>query len=298
MLPTVADEQILRGSSATLSAYLRDQHGDPAEPSGAVTVGVAAADGSVVLAAGSTTTSGPPGVRQRALTAAQTSTLGVLTATWSDAGDASTHITTIEVVGGYYLSTEEIRGLDESLSDSEKYPASRVRRARQLVEWEFERFCGVAFVPRYRRIRLSGNDREELLLPDPRLRTVRSARVYTGATTWNAFSAGELAAVPADESGIAVRTDGEYWPAGVDNIVIEYEHGHDRPPPDVLGAFVTRLRDVLNRERRGVPDRASTYTAEAGGTYSLLVPGQRGAITGIPDVDVVLSAHRVVRGIA
>lgn len=57
----------------------------------------------------------------------------------------------------------------------------------------------------------------------------------------------------------------------------------------MLGAFLTRVRDVLNRSNRGVPDRTSSFTSgENGGTFALIVPGQRGSKTGIPDVDVVL----------
>jgi hypothetical protein len=291
MLPTVADEQILRGSAATVSVLLRDQHGDPAEPSGTVTVGVVAADGTEVLAAGTATTAGATGVRTRALTAAQTANLAVLTATWTDSGDSSTHTTTIEVVGGYYASPAEIRAGDITLGDETKYPDARIRSARTEVEFEFERVCGFSFVPRYRRTRLSGNGSGHLVLPDPYLRRVRSVRCHTSATTYTSLDAGAIASIPAEPAGVAVRTDGGYWPAGTDNIVIEYEHGLDRPPADIVGAFMLRIRDRLNRDRRGVPDRASTFTSEAGGTYSLLVPGQRGSITGIPDVDSVLIEH-------
>lgn len=296
MLPTVADEQILRGSAATITAVLRDQYGDPADPSGTVTVGVVDAAGATVVAAGTATTAGDTGVRTRALTAANTASLAVLTATWTDSGDSSSHTTTIEVVGGFYASPAEIRSADLTLTDPTKYPDTRIRSARTEVEYEFERVCGLAFVPRYRRVRLSGNGRVDLKVPDPYLRRVRSARLYTSATTYNTLSSDELAAIPADEAGRAVRTDGGTWADGYDNIVIEYEHGLDRPPQDIVGAFLLRIRDRLNRDRRGVPDRATTFTSEAGGTYGLLVPGQRGSITGIPDVDQVLVEHTFESG--
>jgi hypothetical protein len=284
----VADEQILKGVAATISAQFVDQHGDPVEP-GTVTVGVTAADGSVVLAAGTSTTTstGLTGVRQRALTAAHAANLGILTATWTDG--TSTVTTRVEVVGAYYASTREIVAADASLNNPSKYPPPRIQAARRLVETEFENICGVAFVPRYRRAWLCGNGDEELLLPDPMLRAVRSVRVYSDATTYSTFTAGELAAIPPNTAGRAVRTDRGYWPRGDDNIVVEYEHGYDLPPAPVRGAFLTRIRDVLNRENRGIPDRTSTFSAVEGGTYSLIVPGQRGSMTGIPDVDVVLN---------
>ena len=45
----VADEQILAGAAATLTASFRDQDGDLADPAGTVTVKVAQADGTVLL---------------------------------------------------------------------------------------------------------------------------------------------------------------------------------------------------------------------------------------------------------
>ena len=96
-----------------------------------------------------------------------------------------------------------------------------------------------------------------------------------------------------------VRTDRDVFEFGRSNIVIEYLHGYDRPPADVLEAFYLRVRDILNRQHRGVPDRATTFTSEVGGTYSLLVAGRNGSITGIPDVDVVLRRYsRRTPGIA
>ncbi|HNH37980.1 MAG TPA: hypothetical protein PK912_06010, partial [Microthrixaceae bacterium] len=79
----VADEQILAGSSATITGRFRDQDGDLVDPTGPVTVTVTRSDGTAVLTAAATTApSGTVGVRQAALSAAQTATLDELTATW------------------------------------------------------------------------------------------------------------------------------------------------------------------------------------------------------------------------
>lgn len=296
MASTAADEQILRGSAATITATFRDQNGDPTEPAGVVTVGVVDAAGVEVVPSGSATTSGGTGVRQRTLTAAQTAQLGLLTATWTDAGDASTHTTTVEVAGGFYASVGQIRSSDLALADVERYPTARLLAARRTVETEFEAICGVAFVPRYRRVTLTGSGTSSLALPDPMLRVVRSARIYSDATTYTTLTADELAEIRPSDAGTAARQSG-VWPCGT--VVVEYEHGFDRPPADVLDVFWVRLRDVLNRSNRGVPDRTATFSPETGGTFSLIVPGQRGSVTGIPDVDVVLSRYSMhVPGIA
>jgi hypothetical protein len=154
-------------------------------------------------------------------------------------------------------------------------------------------------VPRYRRVRLDGSGDEEQLLPDPYVRSVRSVRVYDTDGTYEAFTSTELAAIEVNDSGVVKRTDGDTFDRGEQNIVVEYEHGLARPPADLADAFMVRLRDVVNRAHRGVPDRASTFTSDVGGTYSLLVAGRGGSITGIPDVDVALRRHsRRIPGIA
>lgn len=296
-MTVVADEQVLRGSAATITATFRDQDGDAAEPAGTVTVGIVDETGATVVAAGTATTSAATGVRSYTLTPAATATLRVLVATWTDGTQSTT--TRTEVVGGYYASVRTIRESDPVLEDSRKYPAAAIVAARRTVEAEFEDYCGVAFVPRYRRVRLNGSGREELVLPDTELRSVRSVREYDTDNNFETYTAGELAAIPENPAGLAVRTDGEIFERGDRNVVVEYEHGYDRPPQDILEAFFLRVRDVLNRSNRGVPDRATTFTSDVGGTYSLLVAGRGGSITGIPDVDVALRRHsRKVPGIA
>jgi hypothetical protein len=174
-----------------------------------------------------------------------------------------------------------------------------LKEAIRAVETEFEAFCGAAFVPRYRRVRLSGNGFEELVLPDPYVRSVRSVRVYDTDGNYEAFTQAELDAIVVNDSGIVVRTDSDAFEYGHQNLVVEYEHGLDRPPADLLEAFYLRLRDRVNRSMRGVPDRATTFTSDVGGTYSLLVAGRGGSITGLPDVDVALRRNsRRIPGIA
>ena len=296
-MTVVADEQILRGSAATISATFRDQDGDAADPSGTVTVGVADEAGTTVVAAGTATTTVSTGVRSYTLTPATTADLRVLVATWTDGTVTTT--TRTEVVGGYYASVRAIRQSDPVLEDPRKYPAAAIVAARRAVETEFENYCGVSFVPRYRRVRLDGTGDDEMTLPDLELRRVLSVREYDGNLAYVDYTPAQLAAIPAAPNGVAVRTTDHVFLEGDRNVVVEYEHGYDRPPADILEAFFLRVRDVLNRSNRGVPDRATTFTSDVGGTYSLLVAGRGGSITGIPDVDVALRRHaRKVPGLA
>ena len=281
-------QRVLRGVAASLSFTNVDQNGTPVAAAGAVTAGVTRADGTEVLAAGSATTSGGTGVYLRALTAAQTALLGQLTATWTDAGDSSTHTTTVEVVGGYYFSLAEARAADTTLADDTRYPDATVLRFRQQVEVECEEICGQAFVPRYRRVRVDGNGSNGLLLPDPRARAVRSLRIYSGIA-YQAYSADELADLVVTDAGEVLRSSGAVFPSGDDNILVEYEHGWDAPPADLKEAALTRLRYRLTAARSAIPDRATSMQTEGGMTFRLDRPDRRK--TGIPEVDATYGRY-------
>lgn len=292
------NQRILRGVAASLAFMNVDSDGTNTAAAGAVTVGVTKGDGSTLIASGSATTDSNPYLY--ALTAANNTELQWLTATWTDGGDSSTHTTLVEVVGGYYASVAEIRNSDSSLLDEVKYPDARLIQARWDTEVEFEAACGVSFVPRYRRVQLDGLGGRWILLPDQMVRIVRSVRVYSDATTYTSSTAAELAAMDVTGgTGIITRTDGGVFSSGCKNIVVEYEHGFDRPPADVRQAFLTRVRSRLNFDKSGIPDRATTYVPAEGGTFALATPGRGGSITGIPDVDVVLARYgRNIPGIA
>ncbi len=284
------NQRILRGVAASLAFTNIDSDGTNTAAAGAVTVGVTKGDGSTLVASATATTGSNPYLY--ALSAANNTELQWLSATWTDAGDSSAHTTLIEVVGGYYASIADIRNSDSSLTDAVKYPDARILQVRWDTEVEFETACGVSFVPRYRRVRLDGNGRSLLALPDVMVRTVRSVRVYSDETTYEAFTVAELAAVDVSNgAGMIHRTDGGVFAYGHKNIVVEYEHGFDRPPADVRQAFLTRVRSRLNFDKTGIPDRATTYVPAEGGTFSLSTPGRGGSITGIPDVDVVLARY-------
>jgi hypothetical protein len=304
MVANVAHQQILRGVSATLSVTLHDSNGEPAAPAGTVTVRVQRADGTDILAAGTATSAGVgTGVRTVALTAAQTATLDLLTATWTDSSAGA--VTTLhEIVGGYYFTLTEARAIEPSLDDPSKYPDALMLAVRREVEEEFERICSVAFVPRYRRVALDGTGTTSLWLHDPRPRVLRSARIYLDSVNYIAFTADDLTAVRLAEWGVIDRSlavanhlAGAIFPVGQRNILVEYEHGYDRPPAEIKRAALARLRYRLNLAKSGVPDNAQSYTAQNGATYRLARPGQWA--TGSDEIDAVLERFSMrVPGVA
>lgn len=278
----------LRGASASLPVTFEGESGDPTDAAGAVTVRVQRSDGTDLLAAGTgTTNTAGTGTYAVALTAAQTATLDVLEATWTDAGDASTTISVHEIVGGYYFSVQTARAFDPRAFAPERYENTRIVDARRQVEDEFEQICATAFVPRFRRARLSGHGGYCLQVPDTMVRSVRSVRVYSSPTSYTTFTAAELAAIPQSRTGLLQRTDGGIWDSGTANLVVEYEHGWDRPPEPVRQAALRRLAQVLGEAKQAVPFNAISYNADSGVTYRLSTPSF--ARTGDPSIDGVLA---------
>lgn len=265
----VPDDRILRGAAASIQVTWADQYGEPAVAGGAVTVRVQKADGTDVVTAGSSTTGTNPYLR--ALTAAQTASTEQLVATWTDASNSATRVTRVEVVERFYFSRSEAAAIEETLANTTTYPSSRFRDVRRQVESECERVTGVAWVPRYARVVLDGTDDPELVLPHPAIRNVRSVRVYSDPTTYTSFSAAELAQLVVKWDRI-IRPGGLVFTEGIGNVVVEYEHGFDRPEFDLLQATVQRLRYRLNSKFSIEWAEATSYRAPDGGSYEMGPP--------------------------
>jgi hypothetical protein len=290
----VPDSQHLRGAPATIAVTWTDQYGEPSAVGGAVTVRVQSADGTDVVSAGSSTVAGGDvGVYTRALTAAQTASLALLTATWTDAASGATRTTYHELVGGFYFSVATARAFDDKITTDLANDA-RVRAVRQEVETECELITGVAWVPRYARVTVSGADDVSIVLPNAAIRSVRSVRTYDQTmSSYTAFTVAQLVALAVYDDGIVTRTDGNVFDAGVRNMVVELEHGRERLPADLQHATLTRLRSRLYMEKTGIPDRATTYTPAEGGTFAIAQPGLYS--TGLPEVDAVYSRYSLRR---
>lgn len=289
----VPSSQHLAGAAAIIPVTWTDQYGEPAAAVGAVTVRVQSADGTDVLGAGSSTVTGTgTGVYTRALTAAQCVSLNMLTATWTDAGDSSTRTTYHEIVGGFYFDVNGPNGARafDDIITPDLASDVRIRQVRREVESECELITGVSWVPRYQRAFAGGADDVSLVLPNTCIRTIRTARTYApGGATYTAFTATQLAALVVYDDGTLTRSDGNTFDAGDRNIVVEYEHGREGVPPELLHATKTRLLSRLYMETTGIPDRATTYQAAEGGTYTIAMPGLYS--TGIPEVDAVYKRY-------
>ena len=283
--------RVIKTAAATLSRtiYVDEVATDAA---GTVTVAVTRQDGTAVTTSNATHTgtdiytyvlpSGPNNPSSATwqldtLTVAWTGTIGGAVVTLTDQ---------VEVVGSFIFGLAEARASDTSLTSTSTYPTALLAAKRIEVENECEKICRQAFVPRFYRETLSGRDIDRIGTRYPMLRRLRA--VIVSGTAW---SAPDVAAVAASESGMLTRPSGSVWPAGANNIVVEYEHGWDSPPEDLREAAMIRLRSRLNLTRSGIPDRTQSYTDVNGATYRIALP--TADATGIPEVDAVY--HRYTR---
>ncbi len=271
-------ERILRGVAGTISFKNTDYLGSEAAAAGVMTVKVDSdRTDSTILAAGSVTTLSGTGTYQRALTAAQVPNLDRLEATWTDAGDSSTHTTYHDVVGGYYFTVQQAQAFDAELAT---FTAAEIAEARAEVEDEIEAICGVAFVPRYAVVTLNGTDCDTLYLPHRYVRSLVSATVDDVAADvsgWTVYPTGEL------------RRDFGYFPSGLGNVTVRYEHGLDTVPAPIRKAALVLLASRALADHD--PSMAGVRSLSVEG-YSVTFGGETSRpATGIDAVDRVLSRY-------
>jgi hypothetical protein len=273
--------RIQRNTAGTLRhTFTLDE--DPEDSSTTVTYAVVDATGAAVASGNAVLDAVASGTYSFVLPA-QTA-LAALTVTWvgTIGGSATTQTTGAEIVGGFFFSLAEGRGSDTALADTAKYTLDDLATARLEVEWECEHICDLAFLPRYDRVVLDGSGTGELLLK-------HSDRDRSVAEVRTAFTAGELADLAVSADGTLVRTGGDYFTEGRSNVIVEFEYGLDRPPPDLIRQALVRFRTALNTHRSGIPDRASSYVAGEGGTFRLDMPGP--FKTGVPTVDAAYARY-------
>lgn len=279
-------QRVLQGVAGKLRFTNLDQDGIPTASAGAVTVKVVRADGTEVLPAGSATTAGAgAGEYERALTPVQLSTLDRLTATWSDAGDGSAHVTETDVAGGVYFNTTEGRALDSAFTEA-AYPTAAVVACRDAVEDAIESICGRSFVPRFAQETHSGDGSTSLWIGHLFPRTVRSLTV--GGV---AFSGAELGDLGLDDAGELVRLTLGRFASGNRNLVVAYEHGEDAPPPLIRRAALLLFKAWLPafRDAGGSPGGLVGLSVEG---LSLRFGASAGDTTGIDAVDRLITMWR------
>lgn len=206
--------------------------------------------------------------------------LGTYLATWTGDGGIADE-TSVEVVGGFLFSLKQARSDNSALSDTDMFPSSEILEKREAVEAEFQRITKRSFTTRvrYRTFAADGSGAEWMLNPDAQA---------IEAVTVNGVDVDDL-------TGWSVNTLGAvFYPNTIrdgDAVVVRIRYGFTDVPADIARVGAIRVADLINQENSGLPDRATTWQPEEGGTYRLATPGVGKWQTGIPEVDTTLMGY-------
>lgn len=280
--------RVLRNRAETRTHTFYDGE-EPVDADGVVTVTVTKADGSALSGSPFTATHGTTGIYTYSLPAQ--ANLNLLSELWTGLFSTASRTESeyVEIVGGFYVDLGSIRK-SPNVGAAFKFESQDLVDGRAWFEDTFEEHTGVAWVPRYARERHSGGSCRLNLNHYP-VRSVYSVRCYTSASTYTTFSAGELEDLDLGESGTIERLFLGYFPAGNRNIVIEYEHGFERPTEDIRRAALVGIREGLLTNKVGT--RQFSVQTEQGIVREAVASAD--FPFGVPFVDSVANRYRKYR---
>lgn len=283
---------VAKGRPATLRIEVRNYDGVLSAPTGSVAVVVKDID-DTTIGSGNASSTATTGVYEYALPAGVTNNLGVYeaTVTYTLSGSSTTRVYQVETVGDVLFEVHELRDKERALESTTNYPAEKIRQARDEATADLERSAEVAFSTRSTRQILSGDGTARLLLPHLEVTQIIGVTIYdedTGVDTADELTGTELADVEVDrESGLLTRTDGSVFPLGSNNVIVDYEHGYERPPAPVRQAAMTLALEYLVPS--GLPARATAQATDLGDFRISVANEDLNRPTGIPSVDAVIA---------
>lgn len=281
---------LIKGYAQTLSAvFMLDE--TPID-AGVVTVTVTNASGATVSTGTASTAS--TGVYTYPLP--PQSALGPLTVAWVGASLSQT--THEDVIGSPLFNLPDLRAADRAFADTAKFPTAALSAARSAVTDEFARICGRSFVPKGDTYATTLDNTGFLLLPHADVTNLLSVTIdgiAQDVTTLQLDPIGKVTGLPKLQAAACQMWDGSIGlgSPGPGRVVAAYEYGFTYVPNDLYRAAVQRARFILASIASGIPDRATSFVATEGGTYSLATPGSGVWQTGIPDVDAVLARYTI-----
>ena len=282
-----------RNRAGTLTFTVRNEDGTPTAPTGAVAVTVRDVTGDSV-ATGTATSGAGTGVFTYALPSGVRSDLGryEVTFAYTLTGVAETVVVPVEIISALLFEVAELRVIYPELADVQRYTSAEIRRARDEATARLEEAAKVAFSTRRTIETISGDDTTRLLLPHVEVSGVASVTIYDDTIPGadqieDAFDATELADVEIDgPAGVLKRTDGDVWPRGHQNVVVEYEHGFEFPPEPVRRAAMKLAVDALVPS--SLPSRALSQTTDLGEIRISVANPEAGRPTGDPEIGAVI----------
>jgi hypothetical protein len=291
-------DRVLRNTAATVSVTFYSGS-SPVEADGVVTVVATKADGTTLF---STNATNSPSVGVYSTVIPAQATLNLITLTWTGSftGTPVSITSQVEIVGGFYFSIGELRAYEKSFENLTKYPDQALMQARDEVESEFEDICHRAFVPRFWREQSVEIDPDESMLWLEKPEAIRFNSLSQNANSYiSYYNSGYLIRDKNSPRGIHVvnnalnlfNYDTMYYP-----ITAEYEYGLTSVPIPIKQKALKRAKQNLLGLKSTIDERATTMLLPDIGQVNLATPGERGAETGVPDIDVVLRRYTLDGG--
>lgn len=287
---------VAKNQPAHIHVEVRDYDGVLTAATGNVAVVIRDIDGTTVSSGNATASQHghDAGIYIYTLTNAVTGTLGLYeaTATYTLSGSTYTRTYQIEVVEAYLFEINELRDRDSSITEV-SYPADMIRAARDKVTEALESAAQVAFAKRVKRVTLSGEGTSQILLPDVEISEIISCTIYdedTGTDTSDDITGNELLDIEVNRTtGLLTRTDGQIFPIGSNNVVVDYEHGYDAVPGPIRSAALTLAIEYLVPS--ALPARALSQSTDIGDFRISVANIDLGRETGIPMVDAAIQQY-------
>lgn len=287
---------VAKGQPAHLHIEVRDYDGTLVAATGTVNVTVKDID-EVTVATGTATASQhghDAGIYTYNLTTAVTNNLGIYEATVTYTVSGSNYTRTYEIVtvGEHLFEIHELRARDSRITAA-AYPADYIRTARDSVTDALETAAKVAFSTKPARATLSGDGTTTLLLPHVEVTAINGCTVYVedaGADTADEITGDELIDIEVNrETGLITRTDGQVFPVGSNNVIVDYEHGYERVPGPVRDAAMTLVIEAIVPSQ--MPARATAQSTDVADFRISVANVELGRDTGIPAVDAVIAQY-------
>lgn len=190
----------------------------------------------------------------------------------------------VSAVATPYVTLTELRALP-NLADTAKFTNAELAAACDWFETTFEDYTGVAWVPRTVVDERHHGTGGLLILDHLKPRAVTAVRTYSDATTTVAYTAAELADLRLEPSGIIRRNTLGTFTAAYGLIAVDYTHGHDSPPADVVEAAKTAIRAHLIDDYQA--NRQYAVSTQDGIIRTSTPDAAAGRPFGLPEVDTV-----------
>jgi hypothetical protein len=183
-----------------------------------------------------------------------------------------------------YVTVGQLRALP-NLVDTTKFTDAELATAAVWFETLFEDYTGVAWTPRTVTDERHWGTGDLLILDHLKPITVSAVRAYSDAATSVAYTAAELADLHLEPSGIIRRNTLGWFTSTYGLVAVDYTHGFDSPPADVVEAAKTAIRDHLIVDYQA--NRQYAVSTEAGIVRTSTPDAAAGRPFGIPEVDAV-----------